>query len=123
MKAFLRTQLYLHILRSLSDNRGFVMSSNQTNQVKKPNQHLENLIKADGFNDLPFWYREFLKDLMFICQQERLNVIYKKVDQLDGYLKALFYVDVIGGTAFDNLFELVKQAEKYAINNNIKKAA
>ncbi len=89
--------------------------------AKKPNQHLENLIKADGFAALPFWYREFVHQLMTICQRTEPFLIYSKSDFLRGYLHALFCAGVITNSM--GLRALVEQAEAYAINNNVKKAA
>lgn len=88
---------------------------------KKPNQHLENLIKADGFEALPYWYREFVHQLMTICQRTEAFLIYSKADYLRGYLRALFCAGVITNSM--SLWALVDEAEKYAINNNVKKAA
>ena len=89
--------------------------------VKKPNQHLENLIKADGFEALPYWYREFIRQLMTICQRTEPFLIYSKSDYLRGYLHALFCAGVILNSM--DLRALVDQAEAYAIKNNVKKAA
>ena len=89
--------------------------------VKKPNQHLENLIKADGFEALPYWYRFFIHELMLVGQSIHAYQIYSKCNFLRGYIRALFCADVI--TYSYNLYDLIEEAEKFAIDNNVKKAA
>lgn len=91
--------------------------------VKKPNQHLENLIKADGFLLLPHWYQKFVQLLIVLGQQTQPTAIFSFSDRLHGYIDALLFADVITGQAFSNLMKLKDEAEKYAINNNVKKAA
>lgn len=89
--------------------------------VKKPNQHLENLIKADGFEALPNWYQFFVKQLIVLGQQTQPTAIYSKADYLRGYLSGLREGGLIASPL--HLLEMIKQAEDYAINNNVKKAA
>jgi len=85
---------------------------------KKPNQHLENLIKADGWRELPLWYREFIHDLMMIGQQTHVIELLKKSDELRGYIKALYFSNVIYHEQFCNLDHLRMNARDYALNKN-----
>lgn len=78
--------------------------------VKKPNQHLENLIKADGFNDLPYWYKEFLHKLMMIGQTKEQGLVYMRQDRLCGFLEGVFTVNVITRNEMYNLEALVEEA-------------
>lgn len=87
---------------------------------KKPNQHLENLIKADGYEDLPYWYRSFIHNLMLIGQSTISYRIYAQGNYLRGYIRALFNADVINNSF--GLYDLIEEAEKFAIDNNVRKA-
>lgn len=87
---------------------------------KKPNQHLENLIKADGFEKLPYWYQSFIKNLMVLGQQTHATGIYQQADYLRGYLAGLCEGKVLQGTL--HLWRLVDQAEAFAISKIMKKA-
>lgn len=89
--------------------------------VKKPNQHLENLIKADGFDALPFWYQFFIKNLILLGTHSSPVAIYSSADYLRGYLWGLREGDLIASPL--HLLKMIDEAEKNAINNNVKKAA
>lgn len=89
--------------------------------AKKHNQHLENLIKADGFEALPFWYQYFIKQLILLGTQTSPVSIYSSADYLRGYLWGLRDGDLIASPL--HLLKMVEEAETHAINNNVKKAA
>lgn len=85
------------------------------------NTNLLNLIKSDGFLDLPFWYKEFVHALMVLGQAKNITFIFQKSDYLKGYLDALEDARVIDDSK--HLQELVVIAEHFAIGNNVKKVA
>ena len=89
--------------------------------AKKPNQHLENLIKADGFEALPFWYQYFIKQLILLGTQSSAVAIYSSADYLRGYLWGLRDGDLIASPL--HLLKMIEQAETHAINNNLKRVA
>ena len=91
--------------------------------AKKPNQHLENLIKHEDFELLPHWYQKFVGLLIAIGQQTKPTAIYKQSDILNGFITGLFFAHVISAKAYCSFMDLKTEAENYAIKNNVKKAA
>lgn len=95
-------------IKALTDNRGFVMSNS-----KKPNQHLENLIKADGYHALPIWWQEFVHQLMMIGQATHNGVLYVREDRARGFLGGVQCCGFLNAQQKANLDILLDEAIKY----------
>lgn len=80
---------------------------------KKPNQHLENLIKADGYHALPLWYQTFVHKLMMLGQSDRAIVLDERMRDLESYLDNLVEVDQIRMSVFNNLWLLVVNGYRF----------
>jgi hypothetical protein len=94
------------------------MSASQTTvankDATKSKANLVSLIKADGFQKLPYWLQIFLNELYVLRQTIHMQARLERQCELTGYVYALTTTNTINSQAFKNLSDLVNNAAEFS---------
>lgn len=94
------------------------MSVSQTAVTKKDATQSKvtavSLIKADGFQKLPFWLRTLLDDVFVLRQTHYMQARLERQFELLGYVFALSTTETINTQAYKKLTELVHNAAEFS---------
>lgn len=80
----------------------------------KSKANIVSLIKADGFQKLPYWLQVFLNELYVLRQTIHLQARLERQCELTGYVYALTTTNTINSQAFKNLSNLVTNAAEFS---------